>query len=110
VLPIKGGRAPVWADWGNSRFVFSFGSDLGCTDRLQHRARNRSGRDKPVVRARSPRVTAILLGLAPRRRIGPAMRFFDLLFYGYIGATPQILVSGALINFPHRSLAGRGPL
>jgi hypothetical protein len=44
-------------------------------------------------------ITAILLGLAPRRRIGPAMRFFDLLFYGYIGATPQILVSGALIDF-----------
>ena len=55
-------------------------------------------------------IATILLGLAPRRRIGPAMRFFDLLFDGYIGATPQILVSGALIDIPRRSLAGRGPL
>jgi len=58
-----------------------------------------------VVGAKQRVIATILLGLAPRWRIGPAMRFFDLLFDGYIGATPQILVSGALINIPRRSLA-----
>src|SRR6266446_1733671 len=55
-----------------------FSSDLGRTTGFSIELGSWR-RDKPVVGTKQRVIATILLGLAPRRRIGPAIQFFDLL-------------------------------